>query len=99
MDFFITNKEGFPAQSSSAATLVLDVEALLIHLSTLSHTTSSDTPSSVLASTKRSYLTAALSLLLPFGTNDEIDRICLDRLDVVSSSSRGAAGLARYVVV
>lgn len=77
----------------SAATLVLDMEALLLHLATLVHVKANEHPTSVIAAIKHDYIAAVLSIILTFGTNEQIDRVCLDSLGITPSN--GATGLAR----
>ena len=77
----------------AAASLILDVEALLMHLATLTHSKGNELPSSAIAAMTHDYLSAVLSVVLSFGTSEEIDRVCLDNLDIVPSNA--ICGLSR----
>ena len=71
----------------------MDVEAFLSHLATASTVKAAEAGSSAAAAMRKDNLTTLLSMLLTFGINDEIDKICRDSLGIHPSTS--ATGLFR----
>ncbi|EKM49792.1 uncharacterized protein PHACADRAFT_265486 [Phanerochaete carnosa HHB-10118-sp] len=85
---------GYDQLPDAGATLVLDVEAFLSHVAAASIVKAGEAGSSAAATLKERNLTALLSMLLTFGVNDEIDRVCRESLGVRPST--GGVGVSRH---